>query len=741
MGVAGLGLTLVALLHEAVVWGAFGPLPGYEELRPLRAPAASEIYSVDGQLLGKYYLEERTPLARESVSNWVVQALVATEDVRFYQHHGVDLRSLGRVLVKSLLLQEEGAGGGSTLTMQLAKNLYPRQDHGWLSLPINKLREIEIAQRMERVFGKEEILMGYLNTVSFGENAFGIETAAQRFFNRPAVELGPEQAALLVGMLKAPSTYNPRRHETEARIRRDIVLEQMHKSQYLSAAEADSLRQLPLVLDFTYATHHDGPAPYFLAFLRQYLERWALTHPKPDGSHWNLYTDGLKIYTPIHSRLQRYAREAVHEQMLRIQENFEKDWRGRSQQRAFGSVLRRHLRRSPRYQRLRAQGWPEAQIDSILSIPRPMQVFSLEGMREVEMSPRDSVLYYETLVHAGFMTLDPANGQIRAWVGGIDHRHFQFDHVTSRRQTGSVFKPLVYAAALENGMAPCEYIPNERVVFQEYGDWAPQNADRSYGGEYSMQGALARSVNVVAVKLLMDVGVHSVVRLARRLGLSENLPAVPSLALGTADASLYEMVGAYAAFFNGGQSAPPLPLLRIEDRRGHLVYDPMTERKPEQVLQPETAALMTYMLRNVVTRGTARSLRSRYGLDLEIAGKTGTTQDQTDGWFIGATPDLLAAAWVGADDPAVHFRSMLRGQGASTALPIWGSFMQKVLADRSFEELADSRFVLPSQQVMGKLDCDDLWFPMAMSEFKAWWQEKKRQDSLRAAESNPGFTP
>ena len=721
------------LLQQAMVWGAWGPLPAVEELRPIGVPSASQVYSIDGQVLGLYYLEERLPVSLEEVSPHLVKALIATEDVRFYEHQGVDWWSMGRAFIKGFLLQEEAAGGGSTLTMQLAKNLYPRQDFGWFTLPLNKLREMILAQRLEKALGKNEILIAYLNTVAFGENAFGIESAARRYFGHPAQQLSPTEAALLVGLLKGTTYYNPRQHPDRALGRRNVVLEQMHKDLVFSRWTADSLKRLPLNLNFSQKNHHDGPAPYFLAYLRQQVESLLAEVPHPEGRAWNVYTDGLRLITPIHSRMQAYANEALQTQMKRVQENFDKDWQGINPHRAFKKTLQRQIRKSQLYLSLKRAGKDQIYIDSMMQVPKPVQVFTWEGPQIREMSTLDSVLYSEMMLQAGFMAMDPRSGHIRAWVGGIDHHFYQYDHVTSRRQTGSVFKPFVYATALENGMAPCEYIPNDQVVFQEYGDWSPKNSDHSYGGEYSMRGALTQSVNVVAVNLLMEVGADKVVDLGQKLGLNPDIPAVPSIALGAAEASLYEMLGAYASFFNGGQAIRPQPLLRIEDAQGRILLDLGQNLGMGAVLRPETAQMMTHMMRNVVERGTARRLRSRYGLKHHIAGKTGTTQSQTDGWFLGSTPDLLAGAWVGANDQGIHFRTLARGQGAATALPIWGDFMRRLSKDEEFAGLTQSKFPVPSSQLRKAMDCDDLAFPLAMSEFKAWWQEKKRLDSIKLA--------
>lgn len=729
---AGIGCVIgwLFLLHQLIVWGAFGPIPKAEDMRPLPIPLASEVQTIDGKPLGKFYLEERVPASYYSISPVVFDALLATEDVRFYQHHGVDYQSLLRVLVKTLLLDDERSGGGSTLTMQLAKNLYPRQEYAFASLLINKVREMIIAERLEEVYAKPDILMGYLNTVSFGENTFGIETASRRFFSKSAEKLRLEEAATLIGQLKAPTTYNPRLHPEAAYHRRNVVIDQMRRYGYISKTTRDSLQHVPLTLAYRLQSHHDGPAPYFLDHVRKVVSDWAKDHPKPDGSYWDIYRDGLRIVTPLHSRLQGFAQEAVSEQMQRVQKNFERDWRGVNMRRRFGELVLQAVKRLPHYQRLVRAGYATEAIDSILNTPRPTTVFTWEGEQEIEISPIDSALHHALMMQAGFLAIDPNSGQVRAWVGGIDHRYFQYDHVTARRQTGSVFKPIVYAAALAQGMKPCAYVPNDRVVFRDYNGWAPKNSDGSYGGEYSLKGGLTQSVNVVAVNLLMEVGAERVVSLARKLGL-RGVPAVPSIALGTAEASLAEMTSAYAAFVNGGMAVQPIAVLRIEDAKGNQLYHGMSADNFSSALSPQTAALLTFMLKNVVVQGTARGLRTRFKLTNDIAGKTGTTQSQTDGWFVGATPDLVAGAWVGANSPKVHFRSMMRGQGAVTALPIWGSFFRRVMQDPEFAAWKESKFTLPSDSLRAQLDCDDLSFPLAMSEFHDWWREQKRQDSLR----------
>ncbi|RMG31899.1 MAG: penicillin-binding protein, partial [Bacteroidetes bacterium] len=476
-----LGLLGVLLLWVLVYTGCLGPLPTAEELRNIRHHTASEVYTADSVLMGKYYIENRSRVQYEDIAPSVIQALVATEDARFYEHNGVDARSLARVGIKSVLLGDESAGGGSTISQQLAKNLYPRRRaYGPFSMPVNKLKEMIIARRLEKVYSKEEILTLYLNTVPFGENVFGIAAAADRFFHESPARLKPEQAAVLVGMLKATTAYNPRLHPDKSLARRNVVLDQMHKYDYLPAEVADSLKALPLELNYHYITHNSGLAPYFREHLRHEIEQML------EGTPYNLYTDGLKIYTTIDSRMQRYAEQAVATEMKRIQAAFFKHWQGRNPWGNEEDVILRAIKQSERYRMLKRQGLSEEEIRKSFEQPVPMSLFSWEGEQNKEMSPLDSLKYYNHFLHAGFMAMEPHTGFVRAWVGGIDHKYFQYDHVKSRRQVGSTFKPIVYAAALEQGIDPCEYISNERLVYKAYDDWSPGNADGNYEGAYSM---------------------------------------------------------------------------------------------------------------------------------------------------------------------------------------------------------------------------------------------------------------
>lgn len=699
----GLTLLVICLL---VYFQALGPLPGYPELQAIQNHNASEVYAEDGALLGKYYVENRINADFDEISPNIINALIATEDARFFEHGGVDARAAARVLFKSVLLMDESSGGGSTLSQQLAKNLYPRREYWMLSIVVNKIREMLIARRLEKVYHKEELLRLYLNTVSFGESIFGIKVAAQCFFDKAPQELNAEEAAVLVGMLKATTYYSPVRHPDRALERRNTVLRQMERYGYLEAAVRDSLEELPLSVAYHKEGHNQGLATYFREHLRLKLEEILEGYTKPDGSPYNIYTDGLKVYTSINARLQTYAEEAVQEQMAKVQANFYEDWRKGT---PWGSkrVLQRSVERTERYQWLKKQGKTEAEIEATFNEPVKMTVFSWDGEEETrEMSPLDSVKYYLTMLNAGFLAMDPSTGLVKAWVGGINHKYFQYDHVLSRRQVGSTFKPVVYAAALQSGMLPCEYTPNQKTTYVKYDNWQPGNADGEYGGVYSMEGALSNSVNTVTVKLLMRAGLDTVRQLGQAMGI-QYIPEAPSIALGTVEASLYDMLRVYGTFANRGRRPELHYLDRIETAEGEILleFDPPNPRRFPRVLEEQQADMMVKMLEAVVDSGTARRLRYKFGLYNDIAGKTGTTQNQSDGWFIGFNPKLVAGAWVGASLPQVHFRSLYRGQGSSTALPIYGAFMKKVYRDKQFKSIRYARFAELPDTVAALMKC------------------------------------
>lgn len=701
------GILFLAFLFLLTLSGILGPMPSREELLTIKNPVASEVYSADSVLLGRYFIQERSNIRYNEIPPHVISALLATEDVRFYEHHGIDTRSLGRVLVKSLLLQNESSGGGSTITQQLAKNLYPRRDYWFFSLFINKMREMIIASRLEKTYEKKDILALYLNTIPFGDNTYGMEAAAQRFFSVHTKNLTIDQGAVLVGMLKATHSYNPRIFPNQSLGRRNVVLGQMEKYGSLDAAAADSLKNLPLSLKYNKITHHSGLASYFREYLRPQLLEWCRNYNTVNDTQLNLYKDGLKIYTTIDSRLQRYAEEAMSRQMKNTQARFDAHWKNNEPWRSYPQLIDESIKKTTRYQNLQNQGLSDTEIKKVMNTPVVMTIFTWNGEQEVMMSPVDSIKHYLKFLNAGFLAIDPANGQIKAWVGGIDHHYFQFDHVreTTKRQVGSTFKPIVYAAALERGVRPCEYISAAKTTYTNMEGWAPENTEDNYGLKYSMTGALTYSVNTVSVQILEKAGISNTINLAHRMGITSDIEPVPSIALGTADVSVMEMVTAYTCFANRGKLTEPHWLTAIADHK-NVVLERFVQPGAQQALSEESAQLILHMLKNVVNEGTAAGLRSRFGLNNDIAGKTGTTQSNTDGWFIGITPRLVIGAWVGADNPRIRFRSTALGQGARTAMPIVGDFLQQANNDATLGSITHARFAALPRSLERQIDCD-----------------------------------
>ncbi len=702
-----IGIITGALFAILIMEGAFGPIPSYAELRQIRNATASEIYSADGRVLGKYYIENRVNAHEEEIPAHVINALIATEDARYFEHQGVDLRAFLRVVVKSILLFDESAGGGSTLSQQLAKNLYPRQDVGILSLPVAKVKEMLTARRLENLYTKEELLNLYLNTVPFGENVYGIKVASRRFFNKAPEQLRVEEAAVLVGLLKANTFYNPVRNPEHATRRRNIVLAQMHRYGYLTAEEKDSLQNLPLHTDYRPDSRHRGLAVYFRSHLRQQVEAVLQDLRKPDGSSYRIDADGLKIHTTIDARLQRYAEMAAKDHLASLQKALRQDWAPANPPWEDRELLEAAIRESERYRALKQKGMNEEQIAAAFRAPRQMTVYDGEaGHVTRPMSPLDSIRHHLATLNAGMLAADPATGAVKVWVGGVDYRFFPYDHVLSQRQVGSTFKPIVYAAALESGMLPCEYIPNQLVSYVEYQGWEPRNADDAYGGVYSLEGALTHSVNTVSAALIDRLGTGRVVELAEAMGIRSEVPALPAIALGAVEASLWDMVQAYGTLANRGRRPGLFFLSRIETADGRVLFEADTDAQPSpQVLPAQTAGMITHMLESVVDSGTARRLRLAYHLPYALAGKTGTTQNHTDGWFIGYTPQLVAGVWVGADNPRVHFRTLTRGQGANTALPVFGKFMQHVYRDPAFAQWQAAQFPPLADSLRLMLQC------------------------------------
>lgn len=700
------GVFLFVVLFIALVWvGIFGSIPNQEDLRDISHQEATEVYGADSVLLGRYYLQERSTLPASQIPEALKQALIATEDARFYDHHGIDIRSLFRVLIKGVLLQSESAGGGSTLTQQLAKNLYPRRSYVLFSLPINKIKEMFIARRLEKVYTKDEILVLYLNTIPFGDNVYGIKTAAERFFSVPVNGLTLDQSAVLIGMLKATHSYNPRIFPERAKQRRDVVLAQMEKYDFITEEQKNSLQAKPLKLLYNKISHNSGLAPYFRAYIKNELLAWCREHEKQDGTPYNLYTDGLKIYTTIDSRLQQYAEQAMRQQMTQLQEKFVKQVDKRNLQ-ILAQTKVSHL---PQYKRLKQAGLSEKKIIAELKKPAMKTIFTWKGGKEAEISTYDSLVHHLQFLQAGVLALDPGTGDVKVWVGGIDHEFFQYDHVreSTKRQVGSTFKPIVYAAAIEKGIGPCDYTSGRKTSYTNMEDWTPENSkDDSYDQKYSMEGGLAGSINTVSVKLLEKTGISIAIKTANRMGIHSDLPAVPSLALGSASISVVEMVSAYGVFANKGNPVTPGFITSITTSDGVVLEHFKRKPDPAHAISKETSDMMLHMLKRVVNEGTGAGIRSRYGLTNDIAGKTGTTQANADGWFIGITPKLVIGCWIGADDPRIHFKSTSTGQGAATALPIVARFFQQVNKEPDFRQIAVARFPSLSPELAQKLDCD-----------------------------------
>ncbi|MGB0977227.1 MAG: penicillin-binding protein 1A [Prolixibacteraceae bacterium] len=704
----------------SIYMGIFGPLPSYEELQEIKNPIASEIYSADNRMIGRIYLQNRSNVSYNEISPSIINALVATEDARFYEHEGIDEMALLRVFFKTIILQQHNAGGGSTLSQQIAKNVYGRENHWILSMPVNKIKEAFTAYRLEQINNKQEILTLYLNTVPFGDNTYGIETASQHFFSKKAKNLSINESAVMIGMLKANTYYNPRIYPDHAFSRKNVVLKQMVKYDYLSQKKYEKLSEQKIELNLDDTPIITELGGYFRHEIRIQTIKYLASEIKANGKPYNLYTDGLKIYTTIDSRMQEMAEESVIDHMKNVQKTFEKHWKGRNPWGRDTSIVGKAIRSSARYRKLKKRKASDTEIQKIFQTPVPTQQFTYEGIKEVKISPMDSVKNSIQLLHPSFLAIDPQTSEIKAWVGGPNYKYYPYDHVKSSRQVGSTFKPFVYAAALEKGVDPGRYISNSQETYAKYRNWTPRNAENHYEGYYSMQGALAHSVNTVAVKVMMETGVENLINLVHGMGINERLPHVPSLALGAADCSLLELTSAYTTFANNGMYAPARILSKIEDANGNTIRTIDTEI-PRRVLKTETAAIMNHFLKAVVDSGTGRSLRSRYGLRMELAGKTGTTQNGADGWFMGYCPNLVTGAWVGANNPKIHFRTIRYGQGAYLALPIVGRFFRKLATHRVLKYQYRRQFNAPSRKFIrenGEMDM----FSLTGKKKKPWFR-------------------
>jgi penicillin-binding protein 1A len=706
------GVLALALVFLLASWGVFGEMPTFERLENPQTNLATEIISSDGETLGKFFLEDnRTDVPYSDLPQNLVQALIATEDARFYDHSGVDARGTLRAV---LFLGTRG--GASTISQQLARQLFVGvRSKNVAEAVVQKIKEWVIATRLERNYTKEEIISMYLNIYDFGYNADGIRSASKIYFGKEPKDLRTEESALLVGMLKNSSLYNPIRREELTVERRNTVLSQMEKYEYISEAERDSLTGLKMDINFNPENHREGLATYFRMYLQGWLKDWVSKNPKParegERDTWNIYLDGLKVYTTIDSRMQANAESAVQEHMKRLQaEFFVQNTPDRNPTTPFldltsdeiRGIMDRGMKSSERWRAMSREGKSEDEIRASFNKQTEMTVFDWNspGMeKDTVMTPLDSIRYYKTFLRSAMMSMEPQTGHVKAWVGGINYRHFQYDNVIQgSRQAGSTFKPFIYAAAIDQlRRSPCDTLPDTQYCIEanKYGNpepWCPKNSDGKYSGQsYTLKRALANSVNTVTAQLIDEVGPKPVVSIVKNLGLTSEIPEVPSIALGTPDFNVYEMVGAYGAFANQGVYVKPVMVTRIEDKNGTVLYEYTPQTK--DVLSQDVAYAMVDLLKGVTEGGSGTRLRHTfakenrvykevmtgypYELTNPIAGKTGTTQNQSDGWFIGMVPNLVTGVWVGGEERATHFKTIYYGQGASMALPIWGLYMKQ----------------------------------------------------------------
>ncbi len=712
----GLLLLLIILFFFCVAKGVFGTMPTFEELENPRTNLATEIISADGKVLGTYYVENRSNVRYAELSHYMPEALISIEDERFTEHSGIDERALFRVAFGVLTGRKKG--GGSTITQQLAKNLFPRGENlSTGKLVLRKFQEWITATKLEHNYSKEEIVAMYLNTVAFGHNAYGIRAAASTFFDKKPCEMNIEECALMAGVVNAPTRFSPVRNPENSLTRRNLVLKKMAENGFITSTECDSLSLIPIDMShFSVKDHNSGQATYFREFLRGELNEWAKNTQRTDGQPYNIYRDGLRIYTTIDSRMQRYAEEAVREFMGKeLQPRFYKHWKNQKNA-PFSNVtadeidhiLETSMKRSDRYRTLKNEGMPLDSIKAVFDRPVPMTLFSWNGPIDTIMSPMDSIRYYKWFLQASLISIESHTGHVKAYVGGLDYRFFKYDHVTqARRQVGSTFKPFLYSLAMQEGeYTPCTKIPNIQYNIQlEDGKvWSPANSGGHVGEEITLKQALAQSNNWISAYLMNQFGPNAVIAQARRMGVESPIDAVPAICLGVCDLKLIEMVGAMSTFANQGVYIKPMFITRIEDKNGNVIQRFSSEES--EAMSELTAYKMIELMKGVVQSGTGIRLRSAYGLNNPIAGKTGTTQKQSDGYFMGITPDLTTGVWVGAEDRSVHFRSTQLGQGSHTALPIWGLYMKKVYADPT---LGISKGDFPKPNIPNQdldFDCD-----------------------------------
>lgn len=738
------GLIAAAILMTSLVKGWFGsePLPTFQQLENPESKLASDIYSADGSILGKFFVENRSNVSYQQIPRHFTEALIATEDRRFHDHSGIDYYGLMSAMYRTLIKGQQS--GASTITQQLAKNLFHDRSSHIVKRIIQKLKEWIIALRLERSYTKSEILTMYLNTVPFSNNSHGIKAAAKTYFNKEPEDLNVQESAVLVGMLKASTRYSPTRNPESSRGRRNEVLSQMAKYGYINASDRDSLIQTPLVVDPISEDHNEGLATYFREFVKLEAKKWAKNNKKLDGTSYDIFRDGLKIYTTIDSRMQQYAEEAVDTHMRKLQKDFFAHWNTKKAKPwdDMPELLERAMQRSERYRvGKKVLKWSEEEILADFNKPVKMKVFDWErGEIDTTMTPLDSIAHRKMYLNTGIMAMD-TRGDVKAWVGGINHKYFKYDNVAPhhKRQVGSTFKPFVYTVAIQNGWSPCMKLPNVAITFIPGTDpvqeaWTPKNSGSKYNGDImTLKFALAKSINRITARLIREVGPKPVVELVERMGIEKGtVPPYPSICLGTPDISLFEMVGAYGTFMNKGVYTKPRYITRIEDKNGREIADFTHERK--EVLSETDAYIMLNLLQGVTDLGTGARLRFKYGFEGEIAGKTGTTDDHSDGWYMGVTPQLVAGVWTGGDEKKIHFEDLALGSGSNMALPIWAEFMKRVHANKELNIDPYATFERPKVPLPVELDCSKYDLLEQLDQIKQdanyYEQEEEEQDEF-----------
>lgn len=698
-------IIVFSLFIIAIGFGVFGSLPSFRDIEHPKSNQASEILADDGKVLGTYFVQNRSNISYQEISPNVINALIATEDVRFKEHSGIDFKRTFTIFLYAIIGKKQG---GSTITQQLALNLFSEEGRqkNFLKRIIQKFQEWVIAVKLERNYTKEEILVMYLNTVDFGNQAYGIKSAARVYFNTTPDKLTVGQSATLIGILKGISRYSPTRNPERSLARRNTIMGLMVKADLLTQQQLDEEKEKPLGLRFSAATVNDGIAPYFRAVLKNDIKRiFQERSILNNGVPYDLDRDGLKIYTTLNYDMQLYAEEAQKEYMKILQVSFDKSWKGRNPFKGKEMQIDQGVKRSDRYKALQMEGKSEEEIKKDFNTPTRLSIFTWRGSIDTLMKPIDSVKYYKMLLRNAMMAMDPQTGFVKAWVGGINYEHFKYDQVKmGTRQVGSTAKPFTYAVAIENGYSPCYSVLNEPVTIEVPGSppWTPRSSG-TVPGYLTLQKALALSQNYIAAYLMKQVGPTAVATLAKKMGITSDVPAYPSIALGSFDASVYDMVGAYSVFANKGIWTKPTYIVRVEDRNGVVLYNEKPIPKP--AMNEEVAYVMTRMLRGVVTNGTGWRLAGKYGVKAAIGGKTGTTQNNSDGWFVGISPQLVAGVWTGCEDRAFHFSSTASGDGATTALPIFAGFMKRVYANPKLK-ITQGDFEVPKNGVSITFDCN-----------------------------------